>query len=1029
LFTRLFEIALENRWTVIFLTLLLVIAGGYVAYNIPVEAFPDLTNNQVVISTECPAMPPDEVDHLVTFPLEGALMGLPRTLSMRSTSKLGLSMITVVFEDDVNIYLARQQVNERIQQAMSRLPDGLEPSLGPVATAFGEVYQYTVDGPLPLMDRKTLHDWQLRYDLRTVPGISEINSWGGETQQFQIIADPAALQRYGLRLHDIATRVQENNSNFGGGFINLGAEQITMLGQGRASNAGDLGNIVLMANRGTPVYVRDVAQIRTGAMPRQGAVLRDGKGETVAGMVIEQKGENGRRVIQRVKAAIAEIKLPKGISIRPFYDQSEVIDATIHTVSKNLIEAGFLVIAVLLLFLGNVRAALIVALIIPLSMLFGFIGMMIFGVSANLMSLGAVDFGMVVDGGVVMMENAVRRLAEDGGAHPKRTILEAGREVARPIVIGRAIILAVYLPIFFLGDLEGRMFRPMAITVCAALAGSLLLSLTFVPALATFALGSARESSAKWFEAMVRAYRRVLERVLHHRIAAVAVAVSLVATGAISLKYIGSEFMPKLDEGSLLITTKKLPGISLPESVSVSKKIEQALMTFPEVTGVTTKLGRPDLATEAMGVYEADVYVGLKPRDEWTTGHNQEELVTAMSKKLERIPGVAYNFTQPMAMRVDEVVSGIKADVAVKIFGEDPAVLEQLASPVLRILQSTPGSADVQSEIVSGIGEIHVAVDRAALARYGINVSEVREAVNSAAGGVDISTMIQGDRRFPITLRLPDSARADIAQLGNLSLQSSSGELVRLSQVACLTTSRGPEIVSRERARRRIVVQSNVRGTDLGSFVANAQKRVSSEIKLPPGYSVTWGGQFENQARAMQRLSIILPASVIVIFGLLFATFGSVGESLLILCAVPFAMVGGIGALWLRGMNLNLSASIGFIALFGVAVLNGIVMVTIINQLRVAGSPVELAVRHGAALRLRPVLMTALVASLGFAPMAFSQAQGAEVQRPLATVVIGGLVTATLLTLFLIPAAYPWFCRRHLSPIDENTPLHRKDHS
>jgi cobalt-zinc-cadmium resistance protein CzcA len=1016
---KLLDFALDNRWTVVFLTLGLIAGGGYVAYRIPVDAFPDLTNNQVVVSTECPAMPPGEVDRLVTFPLQSALMGLPRTISLRSTSKLGLSMITVVFEDSVDTYLARQQVGERILQAQALLPDGLQPSLGPVATAFGEVYQYTVEGPLSLMARKSLHDWQIRYDLRTVPGISEINSWGGETQQFQIEVDTNALQRYGLSLSDVASRVQENNANFGGGFINIGAEQITMLGQGRASDGSDLGNIVMMARNGTPVYLRDIAQVKIGALPRQGAVLRDGKGETVSGMVIEQKGENGLRVIERVKQALAGIKLPEGVSIRPFYDQSEVIDATIKTVRTNLLEAGVLVVVVLLAFLGNVRAALIVALIIPLSMLFGFIGMMAFGVSANLMSLGAVDFGMIVDGAVVMMENSVRRLTEDGGAHTLKTIREAGHEVARPIVIGRAIIIAVYLPIFFLGDLEGRMFRPMAITICAALAGSLLLSLTFVPALGTFALNNARESQAKWFEHLIAAYRRSLEVVLKHRRLAVVAAVCLVAAGLISLKFIGTEFMPRLDEGSLLVTTRKLPGISLPQSVAISQKVEQTLMKFPEVTGVTTKLGRPDLATEAMGVYEADVYVGLKKRDEWTTAQDQEGLVVAMSKKLETIPGVVYNFTQPMAMRVDEVVSGIKADVAVKIFGEDPAVLEQLAQRTQRSLQDIPGAADVQTEVISGIGEIHIDVDREALARYGMNVSSVRDVVNSAAGGLRVSELIQAERRYPIALRLPDLWRTDMTQLGKLPLAAPNGELVRVDQVTHLVSSRGPEVVSREGARRRIVVQSNVRGTDLGSFVAAAQSRVAENVKLPVGYSIQWGGQFENQARSSRQLMIILPLSLLIIFGLLFATFGSVGESLLILAAVPFAMVGGIAALWIRGINLNLSASIGFIALFGVAVLNGIVMVTYINQLRASGSPVELAIRHGAALRLRPVLMTALVASLGFVPMAFSKAQGAEVQRPLATVVIGGLITAAILTLYLIPAAYPWFCRKHLSAIDE----------
>jgi len=1020
--TGLVDIAIDNRWTVLAATAIFIAAAGYVAWRIPVDAFPDLTNNQVVITTECPAMPPAEVDRLVTFPLESALMGLPKTESIRSTSKLGLSMITVVFDDAVNLYFARQIVNERIQQAQSRLPAGLQPALGPVATAFGELYQYTVDGPVPLMDRKLLHDWQLRFALRTVPGITEINSWGGETRQFEIQPDPNSLQRYGLTMHDLIVRVQENNSNFGGGFLNSGAEQVTMLGRGRAANETDLGNIVLLARAGTPVFLHDVAQVKVAAYPRQGAILRDGKGETVSGMVIQQKGENGLQVIERVKAAIAAFRLPPGITIRSFYDQSEVIEGTIHTVEHNLLEAGMLVILVLLVFLGNLRAALIVALVIPLSMLFGFVGMAAFGISANLMSLGAVDFGMIVDGAVVMMENSVRRMSEDGSAHPLRTIREASREVTRPIIFGVAIIIAVYMPIFFLEDLEGRMFRPMAITVCSALLGSLLLSLTLVPALGSFALRNAKESHSVWFEWLQKRYVRSLEFVLHHRRTAVTIAVLVVAVGIGSIRYIGTEFMPRLDEGSMVITTRKLPGISLPESVRVSRKIEKILLTFPEVLSLTTKLGRPDVATEAMGVYEADVYLTLKPRADWTTAPDREGLASAMAHKLEAVPGVSYNFSQPMAQRVDEVVSGIKADVAMKIFGDDPDVLEQLAARSLRILHGIQGSADVQTEVLSGVGEMHIDIDRAALARYGMNVSTVMEIVNSASGGLPVSEVIEGERRFPVSLRLPEAWRKDVSQLANLPLQSPSGEFVRLSQVAHVEVARGPELVSRERARRRIVVQSNVRGRDLGSFVAAAQLQARKDLELPPGYSIEWGGQFENQARASKRLMIVLPLSILVIFILLFATFGSAGESLLILCAVPFALVGGIGALWARGLNLNLSASVGFIALFGVAVLNGIVMVSYINQLRAGGAPIPLALRRGASMRLRPVLMTAMVASLGFLPMAFSQSQGAEVQRPLATVVIGELITATILTLYLIPAAYPWFCRAHMSPVDEVLP-------
>jgi cobalt-zinc-cadmium resistance protein CzcA len=863
------------------------------------------------------------------------------------------------------------------------------------------------------MDRKTLHDWVVRYQLRTVPGVNEVNTWGGESRQIVIEVDPKALQRYGLTLRDVFHRVQENNRNFGGGFIEHSEEQYTVRGMGRIEDAEAVGRIVLLNRAGASVLVRDVARIHDGSVPRQGATLRDGKGETVSGMAIMLKGENGRNVIDRVKARLAAQSLPPGVRIVPFYDQSEVINGTMRTVGRNLLEAGALVIAVLLLFLGNVRAALIVALVIPLSMLFGFLGMAVYGISANLMSLGAIDFGMVVDGAVVMMENSVRHLADGKKRGVVETVRLAAHEVARPIVFAVAIIIAVYLPILTLEGLEGRMFRPMAITVVSLLIGSLLLALTVVPVLATFALkGKVTEHHGGWYEKFRKAYMHSLHRAFHYRKSVLAAAVAAVALALGSTAFLGTEFMPRLDEGSLLITTRKLPGISLPESVAISGRIEKAVLEFPEVKGVVTKLGRPDLATEAMGVYEADVYVLLQPREQWKTAETKEELIVHMARRLERIRGVSYNFTQPMAMRLDEVISGIKADVAIKIFGEDPRVLEQLAAKALAIVNTVPGAADTQAEILSGVPELKVEVDRAALARVGLNVTDVQELLDSTTGGVTVSELIEGQRRFPVAVRLPAEYRNDLTSLGNLILQAPGGEQVRLNQVSRIRTGRGPEIVSREKGQRRIVVQANVRGTDLGSFVAAAQLAVHSQLRLPPGYSIEWGGQFENQERASQRLMIVLPISVAIIFGLLYATFGSATQGILILMNVPFALVGGIAALWLRGLNLNVSASIGFIALFGVAVLNGIVMVSYINRLRDDGMDVETAVHIGASMRLRPVLMTALVASLGFVPMAFSTAIGAEVQRPLATVVIGGLLTATILTLYVLPLLYPWFCGR-----------------
>ncbi|MBS1876665.1 MAG: efflux RND transporter permease subunit [Acidobacteria bacterium] len=1023
---RIVDFHLEHRWFVLIGVFGIVVVGLYAMLGIPVDAFPDLTNNQVVISSECGGMAPAEVEQLVTFPIETSLMGIPRTEGIRSISKLGLSIVTVAFDDSVPVYFARQLVNEKLQETRSRLPDGVEPALGPVATAFGEVYQYTLEGKgYTAMDLKTLHDWQIRNQLRTVPGVNEINSWGGETKQYQVVVDPAKLRAYSLTLRDLFERIRENNANFGGGYIEHASEQYTVRGVGRASSASDLEQIVLVSKAGTPVRLRDVASVEIGPMQRQGAVLRDGAGETVSGMVIMLKGENGKRVIERVKHRLASLTLPPGVKIVPFYDQAEVIDRTIHTVKKNLIEGGLLVTIVLFLFLGNIRAALIVAAVIPLSMLVAFIGMQAFGVSANLMSLGAIDFGMIVDGAVVMMENSIRRLSTRGSRlSPLEEIRQGAIEVARPIVFAVAIIIAVYMPIFFLEGLEGRMFRPMAITVCSALLGALIFALTVVPAATSVHFRQRLEHHEEgWMERLKSRYLAVLESLIAHRVATVAVALVLVAGAVGSLAFIGAEFMPRLDEGSILIETRKLPGIALSDSTAVSTRVERVLRSFQPVQTVVTKIGRPDLATEAMGINQGDVYVVLKPAAQWRGFADKEALVAAISAELDKIPGVSFNFTQPMAMRLDEVVSGIKADVAVKIFGEDSAILEQKAEQALRVLRAVPGAADAQMEIVSGVAELRVQADRSRMARYGLNVSDIREVVETAVAGHSVTDMVEGQRRFGVVVRLPERYRLDLQALREVPVAAPGGEQVRLGQVASVEAVRGPEAVSRENGQRRIVVQCNVRGRDLGGFVADAQRRIAAEVRLPAGYSIDWGGQFENQQRAMRRLMILLPLAVLIIFGLLFATFNSAPQAFLILLNVPFALVGGIAALWLRGLNLNLSASVGFIALFGVAVLNGVVMVSHINRLREEGALASAAILEGAGARLRPVLMTALVASLGFIPMALATSAGAEVQRPLATVVIGGLVTSTILTLLVLPVVYPWFSPKDAAAAQPEPPL------
>jgi cobalt-zinc-cadmium resistance protein CzcA len=1002
--------SLRQRLFVFLCTAALALSGIAAYRQLPVEAFPDLTNNQVVVVTEAPALAAPEVEQRVTYPIETALMGAPGAQDVRSVSKFGLSIVTVVFDDGVPVYLARQLVAERLADARGRIPAGLEPTLGPVASAFGEIYQYLVESqdndPMAV---KTLHDWEIRTRLRSVRGVGEVNSWGGLTKQYHVIVDPARLEKFGLDLHDVSAAVAGNNVSFSGGYIEHRSERYTVRGAGLARNEDDLRQIVLKAEHGSPIVVGDVATVAVAPMARQGAVTRDGRGEAVAGMVIMLKGENGRDVAARVKARMAEIaaSLPAGLSIRPFYDQSEVIDRTSRTVRRNLLEGCALVVVVLFLFLRDVRASLIVAAVIPLAMLSGFIGMRLFGISANLMSLGAIDFGLIVDGAVVMMENFVRRRTGEDGAATPATLTAAATEVARPILFGVLIIIAVYLPILTLEGLEGKMFRPMAITVCSALVGALLLSLTAVPVGASVLLRHTRpHHEGRRFAALRTGYLGLLSRAMGHRRRTIAGALAIVATAVASVPFLGTEFMPRLDEGSLLVETRKLPSVSLAESVAISSRVEEVLGAFPEVEQVVTKLGRPDLATEAMGIYQGDVYVRLHPSGEWPAGRTREALVDAMAEALSGIPGLAFNFTQPMAMRLDEVVSGVKADVAVKVFGPDAAALERLGGAIEGVLRRVRGAADVQTEVLSGATEIEVAVDRAALARYGLDVAAVQDVVETAVGGRAVTELLDGARRFAVVVRFPAAVRSDEEVLGALPVRAPGGERVPLGRVARIRLAPAAEAISHENGERRIVVQSNVRGRDVGSFVAEAQDAIAAAVTLPAGYYVTWGGQFENQQRATRRLALVVPLSLAIIFVLLFVTFGRVRQAALVILNVPFALVGGIAALWIRGLTLNLSASVGFIALFGIAVLNGVVMIAAINALRERGEALRAAILEGAGTRLKPVLMTALVAAIGFLPMALSHGAGAEIQRPLASVVIGGIVTSTLLTLVVLPTLY-----------------------
>ncbi len=1033
LIDRLIDASIRHRAAVIGATLAVGAAGVWAFATLNTDAFPDLTPNQVLVMAESPGLSPVEVENQVTYALEVAMLGLPRTTDVRSISKVGLSVVTVTFDDDVDLYFARAQVQQRMQDAMGSLPAGVMPMLGPPATAMGEVFQYLVEADngardsLTLLHLTNVQEYVIAPLLRTVPGVASVNAWGGLEQRFEVLADPARLAGFGLTLHDVETALANNNTNFGGGYVEDRGERLTLRGLGRVADTTDIANVVVATREATPIYVRDVARVTVGGAPRYGAVTRDGRGEALSAAVIILKGSNGREVVGRVLERLEEIKrvLPRGVTVRPFYNQGEVVARTTHTVFRNLIEGALLVTAILLLFLRTFRASLLTASVIPLSLLIAFLAMREFGVSANLMSLGALDFGLIVDASVVMVENFVRRLQAQGAlsADARRDrIREAAFEVGRPVVFGVAIIVAVYVPIFTLEGLEGRMFRPMAFTVCAAVLGSLILALTYVPAASAYLFtrtavsGSAasRHDEARWFIALRAKYERVLDWALGHRRTVVVGALGLLAVSLGSVPFLGTEFMPKLDEGYLLIETRRVPSASLPQGVAVSEDVERTLKSFPEVARVVTNLGRPHEATETMALNQADVYVTFKPKREWRAA-SLDVVIERMDSALAEIPGLDYEFSAPMRMRLDEVISGVRTDLGIKLYGDSLPLLQERAAEIERVVAGVPGAVDVSVGTSAGALQLEVDLDRAAIARYGLNVADVREAVETGIGGAEATQVLNGRRRYPIVVRLDAPYRSTPEAVGQTLIRTPAGGTVTLSQVARLRTVEGPEVVEHEGGQRYVVVKSNVRGRDLGGFVAEVRRRVSDRVAMPPGYFVTYGGQFENQARATRRLAVIVPLVLMLIAALLYASFGSVRHALLVMLNVPFALVGGIAALWLRGLNLNLSASVGFIALFGVAVLNGVVLLSYINQLRATGSALGDAVREGAAVRLRPVLMTALVASVGFIPMAVSRSAGAEVQRPLATVVIGGLVSSTLLTLLVLPTVYAWVEQRWLA--------------
>jgi cobalt-zinc-cadmium resistance protein CzcA len=919
---------------------------------------------------------------------------------------------------------------------MGQLPAGAQAMLGPPATVMGEVFEYLVEPDSGLVASDTaalinltnVQEYTIKPLLRTVPGVADVNTWGGMQQQFQVNADPAKLAGYGLTLGDVETALAKNNANFGGGYVEDRGERFTIRGLGRVTDTADVANVVLATRGNTPLRVRDVASVSIAPQPRFGAVTRSGRGEALSAVVIMLKGENGRAVVDRVMARLDEIRplLPKGVHIRPFYNQGEVVERTTRTVFTNLTEGALLVIAILFIFLRSARASLLTASVIPLSLLAAFLAMKRFGLSANLMSLGALDFGLIVDASVVMVENFVRRLSAERGASRSadriEIIRQAAFEVGRPIVFGVAIIVAVYIPIFTLEGIEGRMFRPMAFTVCAAVIGSLVLALAYVPAAASYIFarratvsspaaneGDSREvhPDARWFVRLRARYVNALAWALVHRVRVVGAALGLLAAALASVPFLGTEFMPKLDEGYMLIESRRIPSVSLDQGMLVSADVERTLERFPEVKSVVTNLGRPQEATETMALNQADVYVTFNPKSQWKA-KSLDDLIPRMDSALAQIPGFDYDFSAPMAMRLAEVISGVRTDLGIKIYGDSLPILQDKAEAIRSVVAGVHGAEDVSVGVSAGAMQLEIDIDRGAIARYGLNVADVREAIEMGIGGMPATEVIDGRRRFPVVVRLGASFRSTPEAIGQTLMRTPAGGTVTLSQLATIRTVESPEVIDHDNGQRFVVVQSNVRGRDLGGFAADVRRQVGERVSLPSGYYLKYGGQFENQARATRRLSLIVPLVLLLIAGLLYASFGTMRHALLVMLNVPFAVVGGVAALWARGIHLNLSASVGFIALFGVAVLNGVVMIAYINQLRAAGSSLTEAVRDGAAVRFRPVLMTALVASVGFIPMALSTGSGAEVQRPLASVVIGGLMSATLLTLFVLPTVYTW---------------------
>jgi cobalt-zinc-cadmium resistance protein CzcA len=1016
--SRLIEFSLCNRFLILTATLLMALGGLYSAIHLPIDAVPDMTNVQVQVMTDAGSLSPVEVERYVTNPVEWAMSGLPKVEEVRSVSKFGISLVTIVFEEGTDIYWARNIVNERMQTASAHIPPGYgTPELGPMTTALGEILQFEVRGEnyTPMRLRSIL-DWDIAPRLREVQGVTEINTMGGFFKTYEVRPNPDRLNSYGLSLNEIFDRLEANNGTAGGGYVVHYDEQRFIRGQALLKDEDDIRQVVLRREvDGTPILLNDVADVTISPLTRQGSVTRDGRGDAVMGMAMMLIGENSREVVERVKKRLAEIELtlPEGVELEVVYDRAELIGRTLETVLHNLTEGGILVIVVLLFMLGSFRAGLIVALAIPLSMLFATNLMMATGITASLMSLGAIDFGLIVDSSVIMVENCIRRLSHASvGRNHVEIIREAAIEVRKPTMFGELIIAVVYLPILALQGTEGKLFKPMALTVLFALAGSLVLSMTLMPALAAIALPkNMREKDVFLVRWIKWIYRPLVARAIRHRVVTVGIAVAVLAISLPVAWNLGAEFMPRLVEGDLLVEAVRLPSATIENAVPVGTHIEKIIGEFPEVKTVFCKTGRPEIANDIMGVHQTDVWVMLHSHDEWRQGVTRDDLIEEMDEALSsQVPGVAFGFTQPIEMRVDELVAGVKADVAVLLYGNDLSVLGEKAKEIERVLKTIPGSADVKADYQANLATLRIEPRRDVLARYGIDADDVLAVVESL-GGRKSGLIFEGRARYPIMVRIPSEWRTHQYLLEQLPVSSPGGKPVPLKELADIVLEETPPAVEHESNRRRTFIQCNVRGRDVASFVAEAQRAIAERIDIPAGYEIRWGGDFENLQSAGLRLTLITPVALLLIFLLLHTTFKSSRLALLIFLAVPMAASGGVFALALRGMPFSISAGVGFIALFGVAVLNGLVWVSAAENRRNKGEPPESATFETALERLRPVLMTAMVASLGFLPMALSTGDGAEMQRPLATVVIGGLLTSTLLTSLVVPAIYPLFAR------------------